>query len=341
MAKKDIDVIAYGTEPKADVISAELPSYERNLADALNWFNYMRDEKDATKYLLTYLKNEKRLTKELESAIRSKWFPGTYGWVARLINKGATLSEKHLGMLELFLASRKPVEKEEPKKVEAPKVVRAKPLPEYFGELEGRFDDYWVKENAFSLKKFFKSFQVTATHQKMMVDILNEKLEELKREVDEEEMGYINRPKVKRVIKMLEGQLNDETLFTKPVREAKVIPPEKLVAGLKFMPKDEATGVKSVDPKKIIGAKAVWLYNAKYRILTLLRSVDGFVVDPGSTTIKGIETDLSIAKTLRKPDEILPLVVAGKTGGLMEKLTTKPSAFSGRLNNDTVIVGVS
>ena len=100
---------------------------------------------------------------------------------------------------------------------------------------------------------------------------------------------------------------------------------------------------RSVDPKGIIGASQLWAYNTKTRNLSVYHAVGNSGLSVRGTTITGFDTDASITKKLRKPDEQVKQVIhAGKVDlrNFMKCLTTKDSKATGRINADTILLRV-
>jgi len=99
--------------------------------------------------------------------------------------------------------------------------------------------------------------------------------------------------------------------------------------------------VTSIDPANVVGAKRVYLFHTKERMLRELvsRRAGGFEIT--GTTIRGIDKDVSRSIRLRKPEEFLPIVLK-KTVKQIDKgwkeLTTVEAKFTGRINKDTIIL---
>ena len=61
------------------------------------------------------------------------------------------------------------------------------------------------------------------------------------------------------------------------------------------------------------------------------------------TTITGYDTDASITKKVRKPEQVIPQVLnAGKVDlrSIMKNLSTTESKANGRINKDTIILRI-
>ena len=76
----------------------------------------------------------------------------------------------------------------------------------------------------------------------------------------------------------------------------------KLVAKLKYLATDEKYKTASVTPVEIIGSTELWVFNVKTRKIGKYVAQEARTLTVKGTTIQDFDTDLSIAKTLRKPD---------------------------------------
>ena len=121
-------------------------------------------------------------------------------------------------------------------------------------------------------------------------------------------------------------------------RKTKAKTPDKLVKSLKYLPSFPELRLTSIDPKEIVGATSLWVYNTKYRILTNYVSDSGLSVK-GSTLLN--ISDASVGKKLRKPECLVTLIPSmGKVllKKVMDNLTTNDIKPTGRINTDTVIL---
>lgn len=125
------------------------------------------------------------------------------------------------------------------------------------------------------------------------------------------------------------------------VRKPRVKSAEKQVEKVQYLKDSAEFKVTSISPNQIIGARRVYVFNTKQRLLTELvcRLPNGFEVS--GTTIKGLDEEASRTVRLRKPLDFLPIVL-GKTPNQIDKewkqLTTKNQATNGRINKDTIIL---
>jgi hypothetical protein len=121
---------------------------------------------------------------------------------------------------------------------------------------------------------------------------------------------------------------------------------EKQIAKLKYKANDDKYKLVSIDPKTIIGAQELWVFNTKTRKIGKYISTNGFSSgDLGikGTSITGFNTNLSIQKTLRKPEESLKeFNSAGKVvlRKFLDNLTTTGIKLNGRVNSDVILLKV-
>ena len=139
---------------------------------------------------------------------------------------------------------------------------------------------------------------------------------------------------------------------TRKVRKKKAPNKEKLVGKIKYKLQDEALKLVSIDPKDILGANELWVYNTKNRKIGKYvasnidpkgMARDGTGLSIKGTTIAGFDEKLSIQKTLRKPEDSLKAFKsAGKVAlrKFMDELTTTDIKLTGRINNEIILLKV-
>lgn len=116
---------------------------------------------------------------------------------------------------------------------------------------------------------------------------------------------------------------------------------EKLVAKIQYKDRDDKLQIVSVNPLELIGATEVWVYNVKTRKLGRYIAEEGQVMQVKGTSLLFYDTDKSIQKTLRKPEETLKeFKKAGKVKlrTFLNDIKTTDIKLNGRLNSDTIIL---
>ncbi len=158
---------------------------------------------------------------------------------------------------------------------------------------------------------------------------------------------FLSRPQLKRFGKFLEVWITDCEAHgatkrkQRKTRVKKVKTPEQLVAKVKYLDKSKEFKVKSVDPKGMIGADCIIIFNVKYRFLTIYRAKDAQGMTIKGTTIQNFNTTKSKERRLRKTKPMLN--VAAKMGirGIgneFKNVRTRDRVPTGRINKHCVIM---
>jgi hypothetical protein len=149
-----------------------------------------------------------------------------------------------------------------------------------------------------------------------------------------------------------DGIIAESKANRKPRKMSKKAP-EVIVKKLKYKVTDEKFGVTSIEAHKIISANCLVVFNCKTRKLGVYYTSvedptgagrDGSGLDVKGTTIQRYNEEKSIWKTLRKPDEQLREVknlnTRRKFENWFEGIKTTPVKMNGRINPETVLIGV-
>ena len=133
-------------------------------------------------------------------------------------------------------------------------------------------------------------------------------------------------------------------------RKKKEKSPEQLVAKMQFKKNDEKANLESIDPAEIIYAEQVWVYNTKTRKLGhyIARVLDPRGMNrPGTglmvkcTSIKGVDEENSIQKTLRTPEEQLKEFANSGPKKVVEfysAIKTMGVKLNGRINSEVILL---
>lgn len=129
--------------------------------------------------------------------------------------------------------------------------------------------------------------------------------------------------------------------------------PEKIVEKLKYKLTDEKYAISSIQPHKLVGATCMVIFNSKNRKLgiyyTSSEDPTGTMREGSGLTLKGqtlqrFDEKKSVCWTLRKPieqlQEVKTLNTRRKFENWIEKITTTPIKMNGRINPETILIGV-
>lgn len=356
-----------GSEPdlRGDITNAQI-------IQAYNWYNYFYDSDQAKAWVIEYLKEFYKSDKELiKNAYRiDSNHCRTIGWNSRILLLGGDLSEKlkqrHIARIrELAGASGRKAEeassqeegstKEEVKQVISIQERIANRASDLIADLEGHLDNYYRDETAFKpgdwllhndvkpaiaqrIADYYKPLYAEA------FDALNGKDEQLKE-------GYARwkKPKLKAYIEFIRSIISAaETRATvvkatrKP-RKKKEKSPVQLVSKLKYKEKDDEYKLVSIDPKQVIGCNQLWVFNTKYRTVSVYNAMGPAGLNVKGSTLTGFDEKTSIVKKLRKPTEQLNKLMAGGKIVLrkfMDEVKCKSKEANGRINTETILLRI-
>ena len=140
--------------------------------------------------------------------------------------------------------------------------------------------------------------------------------------------------------------------FDRKPRKKKPVSAEKLVKNLKFCKEHTDTGSVSINPIELIGANIAVIYNTKTRKVGVYHasSVDpmglgreGSGLSVKGTTMIRFKEDESLQKTLRKPQEQLPIFKKITKRSLNKEFSAIKSVetkMNGRINEHTLLLKV-
>lgn len=135
-------------------------------------------------------------------------------------------------------------------------------------------------------------------------------------------------------------------------RKKKPISKDKLVAKLQYCKQDTKYNLTSIDPKEIITAEQLWVFNAKTRKLGMyVTSVldprglnrEGTGLSVKGTSMQRFDPEKSVQKTLRKPEaQLAEFLQCGpvKAKTFFSEIKSMEIALTGRINVDTILLKV-
>jgi hypothetical protein len=356
-----------GSEPdlRGDVTNAQI-------IGAYNWYNYFYDSDQAKAWVLDYLKEFHKSEKELIKNVNrvNSNLCRTIGWNCRILLLGGNLSEELVqrnldkirtlaaasnGSTEVEVEEEGSTSKEEVKQVISIQERVINRANDLIADLEVQLDNYYRDGSTFKPSDWLSQQDVKPAIAQRIADyykpLYSEVYDALNGKNDQLKEGYSrwSKPKLKAYVEFIKSIISAaETRATiakatrKP-RKKKEKSPVQLVAKLKYKQKDETYNVVSIDPKQIIGANQLWVFNTKYRTLAVYNAMGPAGLNVKGSTLTGWDEKTSTVKTLRKPTEQLNKL---KDGGkvvlrkFMDEIKCKPKTATGRINNEVVLVRI-
>jgi hypothetical protein len=351
---KSIDIKAILSNNKEPKFSGEVSQTE--LTQALSWYAQNRDSKDATKYAIEYFK--KKLKIPAPEAIKSQ--APTFGYVCRLVSLGAVLTDRNVEWFDKTV--------DELKNAKAPVVKEAKvanvvsiqdhikrKAGECIGELEGQIDELITSKFSADVSPYglMNTLEIKGAHAKFVIDHFKTRraeYDEVLTTTDPDvKEAYSNFTKVqlKKLVAYCDQVIVDgmrlagDAVKSRKPRKRKAKSPDQLVTKLNYAKDFAELKLVSVDPKTIVGANQLWVYNTKTRKLGCYNAEDAAGLSIKGSTLQNFAESKSIQKSLRKPGVTLPEVLKGGKVALRNVLTEIRAAegvLTGRINNDTILL---
>jgi hypothetical protein len=334
-------------EPEWEGVSLVPGSPEERMAlhAALNWYNYVMDEKHYRKCVEEWLRaTQKEPDKFIKMFHRvpDKSINATMVAVMRLHVRGYPVSQLHYKSIQQWLVdtlktyARKKGEKDSaqdtPDRPNIQDRIRNQVRP-VLAEVDALTDSLLDQDPDFAIddvKKLLHNPEFKAPQYRIIADHIERYLREWNKvmlaktnvrkadsEDDEEQAynedlrtayAYLSLRELKAAIKVL-SDVNSEIRGTmeavKTPRKKKARSPEKMVAKVRYKPECEDLGVTSLHPKAMLGATTVYLFNCSRRKLIKLTGEFAGSIDVNRSTLVGVNLAASATKTLRKPEEQL------------------------------------
>jgi hypothetical protein len=255
-------------------------------------------------------------------------------------------------------------EEEDPTKPVIPMVTIQERLRESAGkmaeEIDYALDKFTTDPESFDPKaikvlNLLKGKDAKAAHARIIKGFYIRSYEELQEAVEgkceqlEEAYNHLTKPQMTQIIAFYHeiisacDMLGQEAKVNRKPRAKKTIPADKIVAKLKYAKTNEQLKLVSINPTEIIGAKELWVYNIKSRKVGKYVAAEYLELSVKGTSIIGFNANLSVQKTLRKPEEQLKeFKAAGKVQlrKFLEDIKAVDIKLNGRINEDVVLLRV-
>ena len=349
-----IDRKYLGNEPKV----AQNTSVS-GMINAYNWFNYFYTSDEAKEFVLAYLKQkkmDKNLIKNISQVDSLKLM--NIGWNCKLLMSGSQLpidiESKMWHKIHMLASSVKPIKTNAPAKVISVREHIENKSSDIIAELEQQCDIIDTDgNNDFNIENFFRKIAIKPPVAKLIIDyykpLYNEVHDAINGANPEIKYAYRNWKKknlkfflnfISQIIGTAELYCIKAPVARKP-RKKKEKPVSEIVSKIKHKESDTQYNIKSIKPADIVGAQQLWMFNTKYRVLTVLNAMGPAGLSIKGTTVINFDEKTSQTKTLRKPEQVLSVIpTAGKVSlrKLMDTIKSKPKKVTGRINTDIVVL---
>ncbi len=256
------------------------------------------------------------------------------------------------------------VAQKEKEEVDAEKKPRAKisiqdrlqgKVEDYISVIEGQVDDFINSEYKMKYEPYNHLLDIgcKAAHARKMRPFYVDCFNELVDVYNKDDEYYVEawshlKPKYHKLMMDFYGTIVDDldriiknsTAQRKP-RKKKTLSATRLINKLKYQQEFTDLKLVSVNPEKIIGAKELWVYNTRYNKLGVYHAVNSIRgLSVKGCTIQHFDEDTSIQKTVRKPQEVLEVLNKRSLKKQLNHMKTKEQTMTGRINAQTILLGV-
>ena len=355
---KFLDEKYLGSEPVLVDVTVDT-----NLGGAYNWFNYFYSTDDAKEFALAYLKHIKYDKKKLKLVGQiSAQDLRNIGWHCRLFMNGSKVSEELIAIImkkieALIVNEVEAVEIVEP--VVAKNVISIQDrinnkTSDLIGDLEEQVDIF-IKEgrNAFNIENWMRANDIKPQIAQRIADyykpLYAELFDAMQGKDPQLKEAYSRWKKIqlksymefiRSFVSAAEARIVVVKVSRKP-RKKKEKPASVIVAKMKYKAEDKEFGITSIKPTEVIGSQQLWVFNSKYRTMTVYNALGPTGLNVKGSSIIGYDENTSITKKLRKPEQTLTILKAGSKvvlRKLMDNVKCKPKTANGRINNETLLM---
>ena len=334
------------------------PATEADLGKALNWYNYMVDEKQCREFLCEWMPTQNAYSSRVDalSELPDWKFQGTIGALARMMSRGLTLRDDMMARfrarLDGLLAST--TQRVEKKAEPVAERVRVSPDSYFVAEVDAQIDEFVRNKcsSEWSMYDTLKSSSTPSPIANRVAAHFSRLRDELAEAVDggDDQLREAYRTYSKKQLRAFREFVDKivtecqtwsgNTKKARAPRKKRVKTADQLTKRVKYLREHSGLKLVSVAPTSIVGARVLWTYNVKTKALARYEWAEGEFEVRGSTL-----TGYAVAgqKRLRKPESMLPSVSTGGPKAADKAfldIKTKMSQPNGRLNDQTILLRV-
>jgi ribosome-associated translation inhibitor RaiA len=223
------------------------------------------------------------------------------------------------------------------------------------GELEGQIDELITSEFKANVSPYatMTGMDAKGAHTKFIIDHFKTRRAEYDdvlttSDIDiKEAYSNFTKTQLKKLIAYCDQVIVDgmklagEAVKTRKPRKRKAKSADQLIAKMNYAKDFAELKLVSIDPKTIIGASSLWVYNTKTRKLGVYQAADAAGLNVKGSTIQNFAESKSVSKKLRKPEATISEVLKGGKVALrsvLNDIRAVESALTGRINTDTILL---
>lgn len=361
--KQSSTTILYGQEPIIKNINMkDEEDLIWNILKANEWYKNTCTPKDFIKFVTEYMKKNKYTKQNIKCASKAKSLKTVFkdiAYLCRISTNGCTLPKIKADLIKekiKELMDKGCAKAQNSKVLPSVKERLSEKVSDFICEIENNIDQYGIflcdnkKGRKVDIAAWSTGKQLKPAHAKMIKDFFEHVVEENEMALTgsdpdlKEGYSWLSKPNLRKYCDYTKGILDhmDTIIATngrKP-RKKKKKTPEQQVQKLKFQEEDIELNIKSIDPRLIVGAKVLVVFNTKYKKVSIYYSNDNDGFSIKGTTVQNWDEKKSFTKTLRKPKSVVQSLKGNQKNveTKLESLKTKSSSVNGRLNDNTILI---
>lgn len=339
---RSLDKKYMGQEPVVDYIGE---NEWAKMTRVYSWYNYFYTLEDAKAWLLEYVEYTrgaaaKNKIKESKSALYNIGMTACIS--ARLFNRQTVLSDRSMNFLNdritAELSKDQIVESEIKTTPDIQSRIREQ-VSQIIADFEDQVDLFILDPDT---KDAVSPYEYLKIHD--VKPLLAKKVAEYYVPVAAEKNSSAYSKYIDSIISDCNSWATNQTkqrVITRKPRKRKEVTAAQKVAKVSYKVEDPTLKIASVSPTDILGAQQVWIYNTKYKTLSVYYPEAKNDLGIKGTTITAFDDTKSAAKTLRKPAEQLKnLLGSGKVKlrTFFDEIKTVKKTVTGRINSDCLII---
>lgn len=338
-------------EAKHVGLEPEDGSVVEDIIGAYRAYNYFNGRREALGFLENWFKVNRKDV--VFSRLNKDHLSSTAGWIADMISRNVVVPETTLKWFESQIdmyVSNQDEACEDISETVKPTSFKDKV---HLADVDDEIDKFFVNfESEFSMKDYISSNECSRPQVSEiagLVQRLKDEVESSKTDTDAKEAYAFMKPRQKsRYLKFLDSILADCGAFAENKRRqrkprAKKKPStEKILAHMKILEHSEEYNISSLPADTILTSSTLVVFNTKDRTLVVYESGSGEPLGVHRTSVTGYSEEKSFRKRIRKPNEVLPLIMAAtktKINKIFKSVkATEYKAHTGRLSEHTIIL---
>lgn len=341
---KTVEEKQIGSEPD---VGSKIGSFE--ILKFYNSYNYFYGKDDAKQFLLDWLKNENHeLTKIIEK-VPTNDIPTTVGWIARMLIRKCELPHSTLDFFNTNIQRLSSYIKQSSNE----KVNELKPATkenQFIAELEAEYDSILLgNKPSIDINSWLQNNNVPLYQMKEIADYYEPMIEEIDFVQKSKDINScLNRDQAKVMKQWLTSiinavaSINDNRKRQRKPRTVKAKKPDQILKNFVYKKECSDLNIASINPEKILGSTALYVYNTKTRTLFKFIAEDGKKLSVNRTSIINYDTNKSLSKTIRKPADIIPPLLKQTKRESQKSFdvvkTKEKTVTTSRLNDQCILI---